>query len=82
MNDRNGVTLRTYEYNGHLISEVEFTIGDPGEYPRAIGYMVGKDDGRSTLYPTPQKAITASRGAATATLNDPHPAEQPKEKPE
>lgn len=51
----NGRTLRTFEHAGHLVSEVEFFIEDLGGH--FIGYMVGKDDGRSTLYTTPDAAV-------------------------
>ena len=53
----NGRTLRTFEHAGYMVSEVEFFIEDRGGH--FIGYMVGKDDGRSTLYTTPDAAVAA-----------------------
>jgi hypothetical protein len=57
----NGVTLRTFVQDGLVLSEVDFQVGDLGEYPRCIGYMVGWNDGRSTLHQTEQIAIEAAR---------------------
>lgn len=40
-----------------LVSEVAFVPGDG--FPPCLGYMVGADDGKSSLYPTPDAAIEA-----------------------
>lgn len=58
---KNGWTESMFVEDGLLISAVSFYLGDPGEYPLALGYTVGENDGRSTLYPTVQEAIVAYR---------------------
>lgn len=40
-----------------LVSEVVFVPADG--FPPCLGYMVGADDGKSSLYPTPDAAIEA-----------------------
>lgn len=51
----NGTLIRRFVQDGLTISEVEF-YPDEG-FPLCLGYMVGEDDGRSPLYPTPAAAI-------------------------
>lgn len=50
---------KTKIVNGVKVSEVLFRPDDG--FPLCYGYMVGPDDGKSGLYPTPEEAIEAHR---------------------
>jgi len=43
--------------DGIKVTEVLFRPDDG--WPLCYGYMVGPDDGKSILHPTPQEAVTA-----------------------
>ena len=44
----------------HVSLTNEGVLGPDEDMPRSVGYMVGRDDGKSTLYPTRREALIAS----------------------
>lgn len=56
----NGHLRRTFQHRGYSLSEVEFIVEDIGP---CLGYVVGPDDGYSTLYASADKAVDAHEAA-------------------